>query len=135
MKRWEELDHTADVAIRAYGRTPSELFANAAVGMFSLIVNLDTVQPRGEARVDVTGDDVPNALLQFLSELLFIHETQRVVLKEFDVAVEGTRVRATERGEGIDRARHELLLNVKAVTYHTMTVDLERGEATVVFDI
>lgn len=135
MKRFEELDHTADVAIRAYGRTPSELFANAAAGMFSLIVSPGTVRPRGEARVDVTGEDVPNALFRFLSELLFLHETQRVVFSEFEVSLEGLRVAATARGEAIDRARHELLLNVKAVTYHGMAVDLERGEATVTFDI
>ena len=135
VKRFEELDHTADVAIRAYGRTPSELFANAAAGMFSLIADLDTVQAKGEVRVEVTGSDLPNTLFRFLSELLFVHETQHILLKEFDVAVEGFHVRATVRGEAMDRARHELLLNVKAVTYHNMSLDLEKGEATVVFDI
>jgi SHS2 domain-containing protein len=44
-------------------------------------------------------------------------------------------VRAGARGEAIDRARHELLLNVKAVTYHNMQLDLVKGEATIVFDI
>jgi len=135
VKRYEELDHTADVAIRAYGRTPSELFANAAAGMFSLIEAMDTVQSKGEATVEVTGDDIPNALFRFLSELLFLHETQHIVFREFEVSLEGLRVRATARGEAIDRTRHELLLNVKAVTYHTMVVDLEKGEATIVFDI
>ena len=135
VKRFEEIDHTADVAIRAYGKTANELFANAAAGMFSLIVNQDTVEPKGESRVEVSADDLKGALVRFLSELLYVHETQHVVLKEFDVAVDGFRVAAVARGEAIDRARHELLLNVKAVTYHNLEVDLEKGQATIVFDI
>jgi len=135
MKRFEELEHTADVSIRAFGATPEALFANAAAGMFSLIVNLDTVEEKGESRVEVEGSDLPNALVRFLSELLYVHETQHVVLKTFDVSVDGFRVEAVARGEEIDAHRHELLLNVKAVTYHNLSVDLAKGEAVVVFDI
>ena len=135
VKRFEEIDHTADVAIRAYGHTANELFANTAEGLFSLIVNLDTVEPKGEARVQVTGDDLKNALFRFLSELLFVHETQHVVFRDFEVAVDGFAVDAVAHGEQIDPKRHELQLNVKAVTYNNMELDIEKGQATVVFDI
>ena len=135
MKGFEELDHTADVAIRAYGDDLNTLFANAAAGMFSLIVELDTVQATGEVRVEVTGEDLESALMSFLSELLFVHETQDLVLCEFEVSIEAFHVTAVARGERLDRERHTLLLNVKAVTYHNMKLDLANGQATVVFDI
>ena len=57
MKRFEELDHTADVGIRAYGRTLDELFENAAAGMFSLITDLDAVKPVGEYEVKLAAKD------------------------------------------------------------------------------
>lgn len=135
MKRFEELDHTADVGIRAYGRTLDEIFANAAAGMFSLITDLEAVKPVGEHEVKVTSHDLTSLLVDFLSELLYIHETEKVLLSEFDVKVSDITVDAHVRGERIDKARHPLHLMVKAVTYHGITVDAEKGEAQVIFDI
>ena len=133
--RYEEIEHTADVGIRGYGKTLDELFANAAEGMFSLVADLKAVRPRGEVVVRLEADDLPTLLLRWLSELLYIHETQRVVFSEFDVKVSGTNLEGRARGEAIDKARHELRLAIKAVTRHRLTVDPERGVAEVIFDI
>ncbi|HEV8594743.1 MAG TPA: archease [Thermoplasmata archaeon] len=135
MKRFEELDHTADVGIRAYGKTLDELFANAAAGMFSLITDLAAVRPVGEYEVKISAKDAKALLFDFLSELVFLHDTQKLLFCEFDVTVAGLAVDARARGERIDRTRHPLHLNVKAVTYHAMEVDPERGVAQVIFDI
>lgn len=135
MKRFEELDHTADCGIRAYGATLDELFANVAAGMFSLITDLEMVKPVGEYEVRVRSKDLKALLFDFLSELLFVHETQRLLLSEFNVKVEKLAVDARVRGEPIDRTRHPLHLNLKAVTYHEMIVDLDGGVAQVIFDI
>ena len=135
MKRFEELDHTADVGIRAYGKTLDELFANAAAAMFSLITDLAAVRPVGEYEVKVQAKDVKTLMVDFLSELLFLHETERLLLCEFDVNVTDVAVDARVRGERIDRDRHPLHLAMKAVTYHEMVVDAQRGVAQVIFDI
>ena len=135
MKRFEELEHTADVGIRAYGRTLDELFANAAAGMFSLITDLDAVKPVGEYEVTVAAKDLQSLLFDFLSDLLVLHETQKVLLSEFDAKVAGLAVDARARGERIDAKRHPLHLMVKAVTYHAMQVDPAKGVAQVIFDI
>jgi SHS2 domain-containing protein len=135
VKRFEELDHTADVGIRAYGKTLDELFANAAAGMFSLITDLAAVRPVGEYEVKISAKDAKALLFDFLSELVFLHDTQKLLFCEFDVTVAGLAVDARARGERIDRTRHPLHLNVKAVTYHAMEVDPERGVAQVIFDI
>ena len=135
MTRFEEFDHTADVGIRAYGGTLDELFANAAAGMFSLVTDLETVRPVGEYAVKVSSRDVESLLVDFLSELLFVHETQKLLFSEFDAKVANLGVDARVRGEPIDRARHTLRMNVKAVTYHEIRVDPAAGVAQVIFDI
>ncbi len=133
--RYEETEHTADVGIRAYGSTLNELFANAAEGMFSLIADLESVKPVGEIEVRLAAEDIPTLLLRWLSELLFIHETQRLLLAAFEVQLDGTSLRGRARGETIDKRRHELKLVIKAVTRHRLTVDPHKGIAEVIFDI
>ena len=133
--RYEEIDHTADVGIRAYGQTVDELFANAAEGMFSLIADLTKVKPVGEVEVRLEAEDLSTLLLRWLSELLYLHETQRLVFSSFEVHVVGTTLDGRARGEAIDKARHELKLAIKAVTRHGLTVDPKKGIAEVIFDI
>jgi SHS2 domain-containing protein len=135
VRRFEELDHTADVGIRAYGHTLDELFMNAARGMFSLITDMETVKPVGEYEVRVRAKDVKALMFDFLSELLYLHETQKLLFSEFDSTVRELAVDARVRGEKIDRDRHPLHMNIKAVTYHEMVVDPEQGLAQVIFDI
>ena len=135
MKRFEELDHTADAGIRAYGKTLDELFANAAAGMFSLITDLETVRPVGEVEVRVHAEDVKALLFDYLSELLVLHETEKLVFSEFDAKVRDLAVDARVRGERIDRGRHRLHMSIKAVTYHEMIVNPDQGIAQVIFDI
>lgn len=133
--RWEEIEHTADVGIRAFGTTPGELFANAAEGMFSLVADLEGVRPVGEVEVRGSADDLPSLLVKWLSDLLYLHETEHLLFRSFDVRVEGTSLQGRARGEAIDKKRHELKLAIKAVTYHRLSVDLERGVAEIIFDI
>ena len=132
--RFEEIDHTADVGIRAYGKTASEIFESAAAGMFSLIANVDRVKPVGEEAIRLSADDLPGLLVAWLSELLYVHETQRLLFCKFEVRVRGTKLTARAWGEAIDKSRHELKLALKAVTYHRLSVDLKKGVAEVIFD-
>jgi SHS2 domain-containing protein len=133
--RYEELDHTADVGIRAYGATLEELFENAAAGMFSLIADPAKVKPVGEVEVRVQGEDLEELMVNWLQELLFLHETQRLLLCEFDVKLQGLTLRASARGEKIDKRHHDLKAVVKAVTYHKIKVDPKKGVAEIIFDI
>lgn len=135
MKRFDELDHTADVGIRSFGRTLDELFANTAAGLFSLITDLEAVKPVGEYEVRVQAKDVKALMFDFLSELLYLHETQKLLFSEFRTQVRDLAVEARVLGERIDRDRHPLHLNIKAITYHDMIVDTDQGIAQVIFDI
>ena len=123
MERYEVLDHTADLMIKGYGSDLEECYANLAYGMFDQTVDLRDVTPSETREVDVTGFDDEDTLYSFLSELLFIETYENIVLKEFDVKIDGLHITCTARGE------------IKAVTFHMMDIDRDTPSVTVLFDV
>ncbi|MDI6858035.1 MAG: archease [Dehalococcoidia bacterium] len=135
---FEVFDHTADVGIVARGDTLAEAFANAARGMFSLMVDLERVAEREERCIDVQADDPEGLVVHWLSELLFISEVDGLVFRRFDVdALSDTRLAARAFGEPLDIGRHNPQLMIKAVTRHQLQVGREDGgyRVRVIFDI
>lgn len=134
MARYEVLDHTADIGIRAYGGTLPEIFSSAAAGMFSLITESE-VSGTGELAIELEADDVEQLLVDWLSELLFAFDSKGLLFSGFEVDIEGRALHARVRGESYDPERHRLEREIKAVTYHMLEVNLEKGYAQVIFDI
>lgn len=135
MERYVLIDHTADMMVKAFGRTLEECFGNAAYALFDQTVDLSDVGTSEETEVRVTGIDDEDRLFSFLSEMLFIEDADNLILKEFDVRFEGDDVVCTARGERLDRTRHRLRSEVKAVTYHMMEIDRDTPSVTVLFDV
>ena len=132
------LEHTADAGIIARGGTLNELFANAALGMFSLMAELGGVREREQRQIELTARDVQGLLVNWLSELLFYVDAEEMLFSRFEIdELSDTRLRARAWGERIDRDRHELHFGIKAVTRHMLEVVKESGRyrATVLFDI
>ncbi len=135
---FEILEHTADVGIVAHGGNLEEMFANAAAGMFALMVDLDGVRPLDERRIDVQGRDREGLLVRWLTELLYYVDAEEMLFSRFAVEeMSGRRLRARAWGERIDTERHQLHFGVKAVTRHMLQVRPEDGgyRAQVLFDI
>ena len=133
MKAFEEIEHTADLAFRAYGRDPAELFANAARGMFAL-QGVGTPAPGGERRVEVEGVDRESLLVNWLNELLYLQERHGEVYSEFDIEeISETGLRARVRGGAQAEARRR----IKAVTFHDLEVKRtpQGWQATLVLDV
>jgi len=137
--KFEFVEHTADVGVKAYGSSLKEQFENAALGMFSLIADLDNVESVGEFKVTLKAPDSEQLLVDWLGELLYIHEVYDVLLKEFTVDVQETdeslELIAVVKGEQIDPSKHNLKTMVKAVTYHMLEVSEEKGYLFVLFDV
>jgi len=118
------LEHTADVGFEASGATREEVFANAARALFSLIVEPDSVVPREEVRIRVEGRDAPDLLVNWLSELLYLHDAEGWLFRDLEVRLgEDRSLVAVARGEKIVRERHQLKLLVKAITYHQLALE------------
>ena len=135
MERYEVLDHTADLMIKGYGSDLEECYANLAYGMFDQTVDLRDVTPSETREIDVTGFDDEDALYSFLSELLFIEAYENIVLKEFDVKIDGLHITCTARGELLDRSKMRIRGEIKAVTFHMMDIDRDTPSVTVLFDV
>ena len=121
---YEVFDHTADVGLRIFAPDRSSLFAEAAQALFSLVVvNLDAVQAVEERHYELAGEQDEYLLFDWLTELLYTFETEHLLLSEFHVELSPVGLRATGRGERIDRSRHELDHEVKAITYHGLKVE------------
>src|SRR5207249_551719 len=120
----ETFDHTADLGLRIRAADLDTLFAEAGRALFAAIVeDLDTVEPRQELHIDVSGDDREYLLFDWLKELLYHCDSQHVLFSQFEVHVRPDGLSATARGEPLDPSRHELLHEVKAITYHGLTVE------------
>ncbi len=133
--RYEQLEHTADVMIKAYGGTLEECYGNAAYALFNTMVDATTIVPTQEVDIVQEGHDHESLLYNFLSEFLFVHDVTRLVLSEFDVTIDGFKIRCKARGERLDLEKHQPKTEIKAITYHMLKVDTEEPSVTVIFDI
>ena len=133
-RRFEEVDHTADIAIRVWGGSLAELFANAAYGMACQIADAQTVDLSVEERIQLEADDVEMLLVDWLGELLFLGEPEQVVFVAFDIVEVTPHVlSALARGGPVS----EYLAHIKAVTFSQLDVrkTAEGFETVIVFDV
>ncbi len=133
--RYELLEHTADLMIKAYGRSVEECFENAAYAMFDQMVDASKIDPRTKEEISVEGETLEEKLYAFLSELIFIMDVKFLVFSEFEVKMEGKKLHCEARGEEIDLKKHSPKREIKAVTYHMLKIDTEEPSVTVIFDV
>jgi len=129
MAGYEIIEHTADVGVSATGDTFAEALANLALGMFSLITDLELVAPDAAFEVRVSSSEADVLPVDWLNELLFLYETEGLIPCEIEVEVggDGCTLSAACKGERVDPLRHELRTDVKAATYHQLEVTHEGG--------
>ena len=137
--RYEPLEHTSEAGIIARGVTLAEAFANAAEGMYALMLDLSTVEEGEQRSVALEGDGFEELLIEWLLELLFFTETEDLVFRRFQVdELSGTRLRGRAWGERFTSERHRSYnVMVKAVTRHLLEIAREDGgyRVQVLFDI
>jgi len=125
MKKYNFIDiTTADVAYEAYGRDLNELFSNAALAMFEVMVETDTVSCIVKKKVSVRGEDLESLMFNWLNELLYFYGAENMLFSKFEVSVDIKKYELTAKicGEKINPKRHELKTEVKAATYHKMKI-------------
>jgi SHS2 domain-containing protein len=128
---YEIFEHTADLGLRIRAASLESLFEEAAQALFSLIVpELQSIRPTESFDFRVAGKAHDLLLFDWLNELLYTYETRHLLLMEFCVSFEEQGLTATARGEPLDRQRHVLDHEVKAITYHELKVERD-GDAWV----
>jgi SHS2 domain-containing protein len=121
--RYRVFDHTADIGLEVEARTLPELFQTAARALFDQITDIDKVRDLEERHVTAEAAGTEELLVRWLSELLFLHDAEGVIFSRFEVdALSPERVSARVGGEPFDPGRHPVKTEVKAVTYHQVSV-------------
>ena len=138
MKTYELVDHTADVGIKAYGKTLSEAFENAAKGMFDIITDSSEIENIGQYNIELKAPDLEQLLVDWLSELLFLNSAKNIVFGFFKVELDdkNNKLSAKVFGEKFDISKHKAGAEIKAVTYHMVEVKNKKPFfVQVLFDI
>ncbi|NMX21487.1 archease [ANME-1 cluster archaeon GoMg4] len=143
MKQEEEtkyryIEHPSDVGFEAYGATLEALFANAALAMYSFMTDVDEIETAEEREVTVNAEDLYSLMFDWLDEMLFLFESDSLVMKNFDITVDESQFSITGkcRGGRFDPAKHESGIIIKAVTYNMMEIKKnEVWHARVVLDV
>jgi SHS2 domain-containing protein len=121
---YEVFEHTADLGLRIRADDLNGLFADAARGLFSVMVaGVEAVKAIEEVRIKVQADDLEQLLHDWLAELLYTFSVRRLILTEFSVQIDGLKLTAVARGEPIDPLRHQLDAEVKAITWHGLNIE------------
>jgi len=133
--KYKLLEHTADAMVEVYGKDLGERFGNAAYAMFDQITDLSKVTSKGELKVEMSGETREQLLVDFLQELLFVHDTEDLVFAEFEVKTDGKTLEAVVRGEKFDEKKHTKRSVVKGITYHRLEFDDQNELLTILFDV
>jgi SHS2 domain-containing protein len=137
-KLFEIIDHTADIGITAYGADIKELFTNAALGLFSLMADLDGLDENIKREVGMSAEDIEVLLVEWLNELIYVSEVEHVIFKRFEInELNSNSIKATCFGEKLKSGQRRLKREIKAATYHMLKIDKDaKGYKTqIIFDI
>jgi len=134
MKKYEILEHLADLKIRAFGKTKEKIFKNTMIGMFES-ARYEGGDKEIKREIKISSLDLPSLLVDFLSELLYLCEVNKEVyfqiqFKKFsDKEIEGILIGKKLKRMGV---------HIKGVTYHDLDIHQRKDgiwQATVLFDI
>jgi SHS2 domain-containing protein len=140
---FEFREHTADVQVRSWGSSLEEAFSQTAYSLMTTITpDLKKVAPKIEQKITIEAEDKEALLFDFLSEFLYIFDVNELVFSQIYVRPiekinDNYKLRATLKGEKFDLDKHEIGIEVKAITYSFLTIE-EKHESTIidiVFDI
>ena len=133
--RYKNLEHTADLKIRSYGKNLEQVFANMAIGMYENIFDKKDVikEKRVKHNIKIKSADTKALLVDFLSELVSLSDINNEVYLDYKIKIRENELIAQVRGNKIKG----LKLEIKAVTYNDLKIAQEKDLwiAEVVFDI
>ena len=129
---------TADIAFEANGKSLEELFRNCALATFEVMADVKRIEPKITKKISLKGKSEENLLYDFLSELIFLKDSESLLFNKFDISIDkDLNLEATAYGETINHEKHHTRLDVKAVTLHMFKVEKTKAgwKATVILDI
>lgn len=123
---------TADIAFRAYGESLEEAFSNSGLCLFNIITDIDKVETKLEKEIEIKSEDKESLLFDFLSEFLYIFDTENFIFSKIDTKIDEDRknlkLKAISKGEKFNPNKHSIKSEVKAVSYFDMKIEEKDGK-------
>jgi len=138
MKSYRILDHTADIGIEVCGKTKKEALANTVEAMFDLLVDSYSVSAVQNKQLTIRGADIADTLINLLREALYMFHADAWLCKKCEILeLNKQKIVAKVSGEPYNAKKHQLKMEIKAVTYHTLKIERvdKRWRARVIFDV
>jgi len=136
MKDYKYFSTTADMGMEVKGKDISQLFINAARGMFNLICSHKDFKVEEEVKIGLQGESWEELFFKWLSELLFYYDAYKIYFVDFQILkIRPFEIEAIIKGEKIKDRKIER--EIKAVTYHNLEIAQKNDtwEAKVLFDL
>jgi SHS2 domain-containing protein len=142
---YKPVEHTADLGLKAWGRNPKELLEEAAYGMVAQMFDPTLVREKEKREISLEAESIEELLLQWLKEIVFRTEQEGILFSRFQIEKDNFSIRnaktaqiqASLYGEKADPARHDICIEIKAVTRHGLYVKKNGPwwEANILFDV
>jgi len=142
MKSFEIINHTSDTGVKAWGVTMTELFENAARGMFAVIAkdgrNIQGSKIEKKIELHKNVDSFEEILVNWLSELLYVFNREKIYFNDFKVkSLNNDGIEAQASGVNLDLYQSDLYTEIKAVTFHNLKIEesVDGFSCTIIFDV
>jgi SHS2 domain-containing protein len=120
--RWEHLEHGADIGVRGYGLSLAEAFTQAALALSSIVTDLGSIDPLESVDIECEAPEFDLLLVDWLNEIVYQMATRNMLFCQFDVQIEGHRLRARLRGETANQQKHQPAVEIKGATFTELEV-------------
>jgi SHS2 domain-containing protein len=137
-KKYRLTTRQSELAVKVVGNSQADLFANAAFALFDVVTDVDKIDIKERLPLEVEGVDRDDLLVNWLRELLYLHQSNGYLLREFTIGeVKDTAIKAEVCGEKLDPDRHEIKQEIGAVAYHQsrMTQTGSQWNAQFIFEV
>ncbi|VVC03427.1 Protein archease [Candidatus Bilamarchaeum dharawalense] len=132
----------ADIAFEATGKSVEELLESAGQALMNTQVSdLKKIKAKTEKKIEIKSQNEERLLHDFLQELIFLKDAELLLVSKYEMKIyrteRGIMLKATLKGEPIDNTKHEMLVDVKAVSWHQFKLERVKNEwkAFVILDV
>ncbi len=136
--KFETFDHTADLGLVVKGKGLNMLFQNASDAMMQIMLKRGPVKNGKSMKISVHGSDLPDLMVRWLGEILYLFEGENKLVTQTKITkITPNYLDAEIQTIPFSPAHHEVLCEIKAVTYHQIEVKQHCGlwQARIIFDL
>jgi SHS2 domain-containing protein len=142
MGHYQQIDHTADIALHVTGNDLEDLFITASQGWRHLITGASEVDPKERKGMNLNAASLEELLVECLSELNYLFVVKHWLFNhyyEFQIDSDDSSYSLLAKfdGEQFTEERHRIENEIKAVTFHQLQIrkDHHGYDTTIIFDI